>query len=483
MATGTRQEWQSLAAQLRGAGKPAAAIARELRERFGVGAVAALRVAHGWSQHDAASEWTARWPELPKTYKEISNWETGRHTPPLDIFDKLAELYACDLADLLADRKGYRDAADEDDEPDGATAGGSAARSVLSEDSHVRPRVPGTTGPGVEPEDEDVDRRSFVTGAVLAALHLPAPMRRLLGSTDGPVTIGQVDVVARYLDEFRDQDAAAGADGVLGVAMALYERVTLWLTEGSQRSEVRVALQAVRADLGAHVAWLAFDAGRSGFARHYLHDTIFDARLADNMASEVCAMSCMCLLLNRAGRPREALQCAEAAQRIAEPWATPRLRTLLHLRAAAAHAELGDPGAFGKELHMAETQLDRGQRDDDLPWTRFVTAQELVGLAGHSHGVMGRPDLAVSALQSIVEEPHPEYHRNTVLYTVLLARALAQNGDITQSAAVGLETLPAVRTLQSRRTRREMRLLRWTLDEHRDGSLVADEFVDAFDHA
>ncbi len=93
---------------MRAEGKTWAAIAQTLRERFGLSALAALRHAHGWSQSQATKEWTSRWPTLPKTYKDISDWETGRHTPSLDIYGRLAELYSCDLADLLADRKGYR---------------------------------------------------------------------------------------------------------------------------------------------------------------------------------------------------------------------------------------------------------------------------------------------------------------------------------------------------------------------------------------
>jgi transcriptional regulator with XRE-family HTH domain len=109
-----KQDWIQLAAQLRAEGKTRAEIARALRhharreEEFDLAPLKALRLAHGWTQHDAALEWTGLWPELPKTYKDFSNWETARHTPGLDIFDKLAQLYSCDLADLLADRPGYR---------------------------------------------------------------------------------------------------------------------------------------------------------------------------------------------------------------------------------------------------------------------------------------------------------------------------------------------------------------------------------------
>ncbi len=65
-----------------------------------------MRLAHGWGQTDVADAWNARWPDEPKSFKSISYWEnwpspTG-HAPSLSVLDRLAELYECDVADLLA---------------------------------------------------------------------------------------------------------------------------------------------------------------------------------------------------------------------------------------------------------------------------------------------------------------------------------------------------------------------------------------------
>jgi len=66
-----------------------------------------MRLACGWSQADVAAAWCARWPDNPKTFKSISYWEnwpssTG-YAPSLTVLDQLAQLYRCDVADLLAD--------------------------------------------------------------------------------------------------------------------------------------------------------------------------------------------------------------------------------------------------------------------------------------------------------------------------------------------------------------------------------------------
>lgn len=102
-----RQDQILLARSLRSKGHTWQEIAVVFRDRYLVNARTAHRLARGWSQREVADRWTARWPADPKTFKNISYWETwparSGYEPSLSVLAKLAELYECGVADLVVD--------------------------------------------------------------------------------------------------------------------------------------------------------------------------------------------------------------------------------------------------------------------------------------------------------------------------------------------------------------------------------------------
>jgi hypothetical protein len=111
MGMSGRRDRSDVTARLRLEGKTWVDVAVALRESYGVNARVAFRWAHGWSQSEVAAVWCERWPDDPKTFKNISYWERwpeSGHPPSLPTLDRLAQLYECNIADLVEDLPGHR---------------------------------------------------------------------------------------------------------------------------------------------------------------------------------------------------------------------------------------------------------------------------------------------------------------------------------------------------------------------------------------
>jgi transcriptional regulator with XRE-family HTH domain len=327
-----------------------------------------------------------------------------------------------------------------------------------------------------------VDRRAFTINTALAGLGIATPLRDWITSAQVPQHLGMehMQQVSETILAFRRADAAVGGDSLCDIAIAMHRRLTRWEREASYSRQVGEALQDCLGDLEVQTGWLALDAERRVESRHYLHEAFVRARLRDDPRLEVRALQQLSMLVREAN-PSEALRFAEAAQRIAAPWATPRLKTLLHLRATLAHAKAGDASGFGRELVKAKTQFDHGLHDDDPVYTGFVTENEVIAAEGLSHLAIGRPDRAAASFRR--ERPDPIFKRNEYLGRVNLANALHQQGDSAEAGAIALTALPAVASLESKRTRHRLASLRADLGRTAPHVPAARDFIEAYDAA
>ncbi|WP_432890139.1 hypothetical protein ACQPYH_12155 [Kribbella sp. CA-245084] len=109
-----RQERRQLAAEFRSSHRTWVEIALAFADRYGVNLRVAFRMAHDWSQREAADRWNNLWPADPKTFKNFSYWEqwpsASGYEPSMTVLARLAQLYDCSIADLVADCADFRSA-------------------------------------------------------------------------------------------------------------------------------------------------------------------------------------------------------------------------------------------------------------------------------------------------------------------------------------------------------------------------------------
>ncbi|WP_307826336.1 helix-turn-helix domain-containing protein [Micromonospora humida] len=326
------------------------------------------------------------------------------------------------------------------------------------------------------------DRRQFHTLAALAGLGSMGEWGFLATLADESPSIGleHVRLATSLVREFRQADAVAGANQLCDIAMHVHGRLSSWAAKARYSRDVGEALQASLADLAAQTAWLAIDAGRRVVARPYLNDAITRARLADDPQVEVRALAQLALL-NGDSQPTESLHCADAALRISAGWATPRLRTLLHLRRACAFAALQDRSAFEREMRKARQELERGPHESDPEFIHFVNFQEVQGLEALSFFSLDQPRRAAEALRDAIANSSPAHRRNQVYYRVRLAEATHREGDVNQAALMALGLLPEVKQMNSRRVTRHLADIRSALGQVTRPTAPVRNFIEAFD--
>ena len=334
-------------------------------------------------------------------------------------------------------------------------------------------------------EENDMHRRQFVMLTALAGLGMPESVRYLFAAGRCP-SLSEEDVhaIAAMSEKYLlDQDATLGGGAVCDVAIAMHDKVRSWIYQEKHSRNVREALEALSGDLGAWAGWLAIDAGRYAVAQRYLQETITHARFSQYLPAELRAMENMCVLYDLVARPRQALQAAQSAQRMAGEKASPRLRAILHMRAARAWARLGKADEFERETSAAKRVLALAPNGDEPQWTRFLTPLSLAGLTGVSRLALGQTARAENELRQVASGQPFDRRWAAAYYTVQLAQAAANLGDSAEAGRLAQQALPNVMAMSSDWLHRDTRVLRNQLARTSDAKVAAREFVAAYDEA
>ncbi|WP_405525367.1 tetratricopeptide repeat protein [Streptomyces canus] len=305
-------------------------------------------------------------------------------------------------------------------------------------------------------EESDVLRRAFMTGggATVAAASL-GPLGLAVDATAaGPVRragTGEAGALEEAVRRIRVLDDRHGADGLYRRAAAPLRAAYALLDAGATRQTTADRLHSGAGELAISVGWLAHDSGRFDDARSHYAEALATARVTGDDALEAHAFCNTAFLARDAGRPREAVRAAQAAQRVARPLGSPRLMSLLALREAGGWAGLADRTGCEQALARAQAFFERGLSEADPEWMSFYGEAELEGLEAQCWSTLGDWRRAARHAGRAAELQDPHFTRNIALYTAELADDLARGGHPDESAAAGLRVLDLLGEVQSSR--------------------------------
>ncbi|MFI6205235.1 hypothetical protein ACIBAI_02390 [Streptomyces sp. NPDC051041] len=306
-------------------------------------------------------------------------------------------------------------------------------------------------------EESDVLRRAFMTGggATVAAASLdPLGFAHEAAAAERAVRragTGDAGALEEAVRRIRLLDDRHGADGLYQRAAAPLRAAYALLDAGTTRRTAADRLYSGAGELALSVGWLAHDSGRFDDARSHYAEALATARMTGDAALEAHAFCNTAFLARDAGRPREAVRAAQAAQRVARPLGSPRLMSLLALREAGGWAGLADRAACEQSLARARALHERGRSDADPEWMTFYGEAELECLEAQCRSALGDWTRAARHARRAAELQDPHFTRNIALYTAELADDLARDGRPDEAAAAGMRVLDLLVEVQSSR--------------------------------
>ncbi|GAA5007958.1 hypothetical protein [Streptomyces hyderabadensis] len=305
-------------------------------------------------------------------------------------------------------------------------------------------------------EESDVLRRAFMTsGATVAAASLgPLGLAFDAAAAGRPVRragTGEAGALEEAVRRIRVLDDRHGADGLYRRAAAPLRTAYALLDAGASRQATADRLYTGAGELAISVGWLAHDSGRFDDARSHYAEALATARMSGDAGLEAHAFCNMAFLARDAGRPREAVRAAQAAQRAARPLGSARLTSLLALREAGGWAGLADRVGCEQALVRAQTLFARGPSDTDPEWMSFYGEAELEGLEAQCWSTLGDWPRAARHARRAADLQDPHFTRNLALYSAELADDLARGGRPDEAAGAGMRCLDLLGEVQSSR--------------------------------
>jgi tetratricopeptide (TPR) repeat protein len=488
----------------------------------------AFRLAHTWSQRQAAEEWNKRWPDEPKTFKNFSYWETWPsvtgHEPSLVVLGKLAQLYECSVSDLVIDQPDYRhiDSAHQALATTGEIAVANQIESVfvhLLDQANAEGQVklsPFALSPGAVLLVRRLEEASFVdlTQVIIMwmqALGSAASRRELLFKLSAAFSlaaaaplfdmfdpderqrIAQVlrepttfdEPTLRYCEGIviglRRQSNALGPQFALPSTLA-HQDVARGLAK-SAPPELQQRAISVYAELTQAVGWMCFNLGDYRSAQYYYDDARSAAHDAHNIELASYTLGAMSYLATCQGKARVGIDHAIVAQSWAAQTDNSRVQAYAADRAARALAADQQAGSCRQALDTAReavAEIDSGVSDS---WDSYFYGEPLFWDAMSDCALRLRdPGNALETVSKSLAISNPVDMHNHCFRMLFQGEALIQKCEIAEASKVIGEVVTRTATYNSPRINERITGLRAALTPWQQSKPVRelDELLAAY---
>ncbi|MCX4752531.1 transcriptional regulator [Kitasatospora purpeofusca] len=331
-----------------------------------------------------------------------------------------------------------------------------------------------------------VDRRAFLItstgalGAILAqwttadpALALPTTGRRL-GASDA-------QLFELRLNALRHLDDTVGSEQVYQGAVFELQMIRDRIKNATYTEETGRQLFAAAAEASRLAGWCAYDEGRHAAAERHFVTALRAAATAQDPTLGALVLGFWANLRYNAEKsdPRGALHLIDAAMSDRKKISSPRVRAMLHARAARAHSKAGESTAAYGHIDEALAAYESAEAiEADLPALYWLSRGEIHQVAASSALSLGEPRKALDHFTAAAtqEDPYDTEReiRGTVIYEARRAEAHLALGELDAAVAIGHHVIDAMGGVDSARSTSTLGDLRTQLRRHRHVPTVAE---------
>jgi hypothetical protein len=286
-----------------------------------------------------------------------------------------------------------------------------------------------------------------------------------------------VERTERLAERINSLDHSQGGGALLRQAINGVRAVRVLLKQSEYSEKVGKRLEIATGEMLIQAGWLAYDSGLQWLSRRLYTEAFVLGTVSGHDEITAHTLSNMSIQANALGYAKDAVKFAEAAQRHADSWATPRVRAVFALHEARGLASLKADSACDTALATSTSYFDDGTQDEDPNWIGYLNEEELATLAGVCLMDLGRITEAGDLLEKGAGSLE-RFARNRSSSATFYMRDLLLRHEIEQACAIGCMVLPAIFSLSSARIVNQLQKFCEDLQGY-PSTRAASEFLDS----